>query len=702
MPAIETLLTGPVAATEPAGTPPETTSGGADDFEQAMQQALAPGGKKLPEKTAAPPMGRSLPPTPSAGETLPAEFLAVENPSEKSAPSAEKKTDETPAPKLADALNPTPVLWLPPVDYSMPPGVSLLLPSSGDFPAAAKAALVTGEKSGAQEIMAALPGVAGKADSPSDSKVAARLPETLPAGAADKVLPPVLDLVAEKIASPVPEKIAPKLAGPDAGQINPAEKISGNKMEPAAITSGKNLAGVAVPQDGGQFWSARTSPGFETAARSRVGIPPESGDVSPPARGVPSSPEKNLASAVVPAPVPTRALIESPPVNLFAPGVAAKADVPAPAGVRGKLDLSQPPVFGAPEKNPASAVVLPPGRPVTGAESPPVNLFAPGGAAKADVPAPAGVRGKLDLSRSPMFGAPEKNPASALVPPPALTSARVESLPVNLFVPGVAPKADLAAPAEVRGKLDLSQPPVVTVAAVNTGTGVASTVPEMKNSDKVDFFAGLTGQKLPEAGPARSVAAALSSLPEFPAHASGKFSSEFAAPFAGAGTGSSSVSSAEATTQMNVLALPSLTEARLNTVERAHDLVSLHALRLVETRADAMSVVLKPGAGTELSLELRQRNGVIEASAVLAQGDYQLLNQHWADLQARLELRGIKLGPLGGEAGFNSGGGNFSQQRSPARDEETERAAAFAEFAALAGGASARRMPALRGWESWA
>ena len=489
MPAIETLLTGPVAATEPAGTPPETTSGGADDFEQAMQQALAPGGKKLPEKTAAPPMGRSLPPTPSAGETLPAEFLAVENPSEKSAPSAEKKTDETPAPKLADALNPTPVLWLPPVDYSMPPGVSLLLPSSGDFPVAAKAAPVTGEKNVAAEILAAVPGVA--------------------------------------------EKVLPKPAGPDAGQKNPAEKISENKMEPKKLTPGKN-------------------------------------------------------------------------------------------------------------------------------------------------------------------------PASVLVPPPAVESALIEPLPLNLADPAAAPQTDLPSPLTVRGKLDLSQPPVVTVAAVNTGTGVASTVPEMKNSDKVDFFAGLTGQKLPEAGPARSVAAALSSLPEFPAHASGKFSSEFAAPFAGAGTGSSSVSSAEATTQMNVLALPSLTEARLNTVERAHDLVSLHALRLVETRADAMSVVLKPGAGTELSLELRQRNGVIEASAVLAQGDYQLLNQHWADLQARLELRGIKLGPLGGEAGFNSGGGNFSQQRSPARDEETESAAAFAEFAALAGGASARRMPALRGWESWA
>ena len=90
MPAIETLLTGPVAATEPAGTPPETTSGGADDFEQAMQQALAPGEKKLPEKTAVPPTGRSLPPAPAAAETLPAELLPVKNPDGQSAPSAEE------------------------------------------------------------------------------------------------------------------------------------------------------------------------------------------------------------------------------------------------------------------------------------------------------------------------------------------------------------------------------------------------------------------------------------------------------------------------------------------------------------------------------------------------------------------------------------------------------------------------------------
>ena len=155
---------------------------------------------------------------------------------------------------------------------------------------------------------------------------------------------------------------------------------------------------------------------------------------------------------------------------------------------------------------------------------------------------------------------------------------------------------------------------------------------------------------------------------------------------------------------MNVLAQSSQTEARLNTVARAHDMVSLHALRLVESKADAMSVVLKPDGGTELSLELRQRNGVVEASAVLAAGDHQYLNQHWADLQARLELRGIKLGPLGGETNFNSGGGGnqFSQSRQSVREEDVERASAFAEFAAVTGGASARRAPSLHGWESWA
>jgi hypothetical protein len=115
-------------------------------------------------------------------------------------------------------------------------------------------------------------------------------------------------------------------------------------------------------------------------------------------------------------------------------------------------------------------------------------------------------------------------------------------------------------------------------------------------------------------------------------------------------------------------------------------------------------VVIKPSVGTELSLELRHRNGGVEAQATLTRGDHQFLNQHWPELQQRLEQRGIKLAPLDGAANFLANdNGNFSQHQT-SREEAAQQAAAFAEFASIgsAGGATARLAPVHDGWESWA
>lgn len=155
---------------------------------------------------------------------------------------------------------------------------------------------------------------------------------------------------------------------------------------------------------------------------------------------------------------------------------------------------------------------------------------------------------------------------------------------------------------------------------------------------------------------------------------------------------------------LQVLDLPSLAEARLRALDRAHDMVALHAVRLVESQADALSVVIKPSVGTELALELRQHGGAIEAQARLLRGDHEFLSQHWSELQQRLEQRGIKLSLLGGGTDF--AGNNPGQSRSGFGSEEqvAQQASAFAEFAAMtpAGGASARLAVVPEGWESWA
>jgi hypothetical protein len=146
----------------------------------------------------------------------------------------------------------------------------------------------------------------------------------------------------------------------------------------------------------------------------------------------------------------------------------------------------------------------------------------------------------------------------------------------------------------------------------------------------------------------------------------------------------------------NVIDLPA------RAMERTHDMVALQALRLVEVKSDSLQIVIKPGAGIQLSLELRQRADGIEAQAILQQGDFSQMNEHWAELQQRLEQRGIRLAPLTGDENAAAFGGNNQfqkQQQRPSNEQDSLAAGAFAEFAMITPPASAAPQ---RGWQTWA
>lgn len=147
-------------------------------------------------------------------------------------------------------------------------------------------------------------------------------------------------------------------------------------------------------------------------------------------------------------------------------------------------------------------------------------------------------------------------------------------------------------------------------------------------------------------------------------------------------------------------------DARLVTVERTHDLVATHALRLTQSGDDSLRVVIDPGGGTRLSLELRLNNGTIEAQALLHRGDFQFLSTHWAELQQRLEPRGVHLGALTCSDPSTEGQERFQQSRHQAAEEQPSRSA-FAEFALdgpMADSPAARRIRSKShaGWETWA
>jgi hypothetical protein len=143
------------------------------------------------------------------------------------------------------------------------------------------------------------------------------------------------------------------------------------------------------------------------------------------------------------------------------------------------------------------------------------------------------------------------------------------------------------------------------------------------------------------------------------------------------------------------------TDLQLQALERTHELVASHAMRLENVDRDTLTVVLKPGAGTQISLELRQNSDGIQAQAALQQGDYQHLNQNWSDLQQRLDQRGIRLGPLLDQGSFGNGG---NEQSKPQSNQPAE-SVAGSEFAGVR--TSAKMNPAVRakaaaGWETWA
>jgi hypothetical protein len=247
----------------------------------------------------------------------------------------------------------------------------------------------------------------------------------------------------------------------------------------------------------------------------------------------------------------------------------------------------------------------------------------------------------------------------------------------------------------------------VTPARVEThGISVANHSMAMTNADKMNKVAGLAGKTekvLPgdadAAAPENNLPAVESHARIFPLNESSLVISGASAP----GSQPVTSSGAEGTATSTVVDL------HTRAVERTHDMVALHAMRLVDAKADSLSVVIKPGAGLQLALEMRQRGDAIDIRAVLQHGNFDRLSQRWPELQQRLEQRGIRLAPLAGGENSTAGGGadGFQQPQRGYAEADPLEASAFAAFA-LAGPALAPSTPAtvpatvLHGWESWA
>ena len=167
--------------------------------------------------------------------------------------------------------------------------------------------------------------------------------------------------------------------------------------------------------------------------------------------------------------------------------------------------------------------------------------------------------------------------------------------------------------------------------------------------------------------------------------------------------------SAAPVTSLSEAAGSPITDFRMRTVERTQDMVALHAMRLCDTGNEALHVVIKPGAGLQISLLLQQQDDGVHVEAVLQRGDFDYLHAHWAELQQDLETRGVRVAALVASGDFVGTGANSFEQQQSQQSKETDAltSSAFAEFASKGSviethSQTVSRTKSHHGWESWA
>jgi hypothetical protein len=138
-------------------------------------------------------------------------------------------------------------------------------------------------------------------------------------------------------------------------------------------------------------------------------------------------------------------------------------------------------------------------------------------------------------------------------------------------------------------------------------------------------------------------------------------------------------------------------------------------VELKRLQTDALSVVLRPDAQTEVQLDLTLRGDGVEVAARLQRGDGDRLAAPWAQLQQALAGQGIRLGALqespsaapgDGRGPPGEGGARQAHEDHAGRRDAHERPAPRPDFESVTvqpkPPTPQRAAVAGRGWERWA
>ena len=470
------------------------------------------------------------------------------------------------------------------------------------------------------------------------------------------------------------------------GQISGEEKAS--QTRPAAnhdISGSSNTPNSTSCENGQTSSTSSLLPSLSTMPLTAAGEPAgvASDSAAPQAQAIPSTPLHADASATLPAQAEGAGVVILP---------AAPSAGPGPRTATNRSTSSQPSASLI-VRAASPAIVSDSGVPAARAKRPDGDAGANLADTKSTAPAPAELRepsGPKSAKDDSTTRSPQTHAALFLT-----DASDDQSDP-----------ADMLASAQPAGYADLPADAIATAdLATSTdaidGTGVAFNDSPMKNPKEENKVAGPAVKVLPVDD---QTGASEKNLPPQMLVTSPHGTNDQGGNLNHGFGGGSDASSVENHARIsNTFDLPTLADARMRALDRAHDMMALHSMRLVESKLDMLSVVIKPAVGVELSLDLHQNGGGVDAEATLLRGDHQFLNQHWSELQQRLEERGIKLAALNYDTGSPANDGGQHQPQQPSQEEAAQQASAFAEFAAAQqGGATARLATAHDGWEFWA
>jgi hypothetical protein len=312
------------------------------------------------------------------------------------------------------------------------------------------------------------------------------------------------------------------------------------------------------------------------------------------------------------------------------------------------------------------------------------------------IPSAAGKVSTSDLSENQ---APAGGQSSPVTKPNSLTAKEAElsakdsevSIPVNPATLGLSKVKSDSEPDDPSSKdSDSSTGTAASSAPDFNGTSIAKQDTAMNQAEKTNKIAEQTEKVLPSS-PVSGMQAN-SSL--YSPHAE-QFTATVAAGSSAPGN-TDAVATLPASSAVVVVPTP---DSRI--LERTQDMVTLNATRLSDSGNNSMQVVIKPDAGTQLSLELRQHSGGVEVQAVLQQGNFNHLSQQWPDLQQKLDQRGIRLAPLTDDAASANNGGNETFQQKQNQSTEVP-AIAFVDAPTGMFVPQVAQASSSRNWETWA